>query len=359
MSKQTNESMTKLRLAIVGLGRVFQHYKTFLNSTAGNSIEIIAVCDLIPEKKLEITEYPNTNFYQSYAELLLHESQNLDAVLILTPSGSHYELIVESVQANVPVICEKPLCLRIDEVKELQRLSSSREVPILPIMQNRRNPSVIKAKSLLGLGVIGKVLGGHVRLRWSRGQEYYDDGWHGTFRHDGGVVSQQAIHHLDALDYLVGPFRSVFAKGRKATHKLEAEDYAAGLITAQDERIYTFETTTCIQESDYEASISIVGTNGEISIRGIALNELYLTTFREGIWTEEKLIDEQVKNGYGNGHLAEVSEYIELILSGSKDKCKKHFEKGYSSVRIINAVYASMELQREVELGISSKLLGR
>ena len=54
-----------------------------------------------------------------------------------------------------------------------------------------------------------------VRLRWCRLQEYYNDGWHGTWAQDGGVTNQQAIHHVDALTWICGNAKAVSAKSHE------------------------------------------------------------------------------------------------------------------------------------------------
>ena len=70
----------------------------------------------------------------------------------------------------------------------------------------------------------GKLVSVSVRLRWCRLQEYYDDGWHGTWAQDGGVTNQQAIHHVDALTWICGEVKSVSAISAKRANKLQAED---------------------------------------------------------------------------------------------------------------------------------------
>ena len=62
---------------------------------------------------------------------------------------------------------------------------------------------------------------------WCRPQRYYDqDSWRGTWAYDGGVLSNQASHHVDLLEWMMGDVESVFAKSTTALVNIEAEDTA-------------------------------------------------------------------------------------------------------------------------------------
>ena len=72
---------------------------------------------------------------------------------------------------------------------------------------------------------------GTVRVRWSRSQEYYDqDNWRGTWFQDGGVLANQASHHIDMLQWMMGDIESVYAKSSNALANIEAEDTAVAVL---------------------------------------------------------------------------------------------------------------------------------
>ena len=77
-------------------------------------------------------------------------------------------------------------------------------------MQKQLNVPVQKLKEALSEGKFGKLVLGSVRVRWCRPQEYYDqDDWRGTWAMDGGVLANQASHHIDLLEWLMGEVVSV------------------------------------------------------------------------------------------------------------------------------------------------------
>ena len=73
-------------------------------------------------------------------------------------------------------------------------------VKLFIVKQNRFNVAVVKAREALEAGRFGRLILGTVRVRWCRDQAYYDqDKWRGTWAYDGGVLTNQASHHVRAF----------------------------------------------------------------------------------------------------------------------------------------------------------------
>jgi predicted dehydrogenase len=96
--------------------------------------------------------------YANLTELLKHETGNLDAVVLLTPTPLHYEMIVECIKCDMPVISEKALCLSVQEAKELKQLSDSRNSFLAVIYNYSGYPMVREARSLINSGELGDIL---------------------------------------------------------------------------------------------------------------------------------------------------------------------------------------------------------
>ena len=91
---------------------------------------------------------------------------------------------------------------------------------------------------------------------------------------DGGVVSQQAIHHLDAIQWLSGGVNRVVSHSSNQINKLEAEDTNISLLEFQNGAVGTFEATTSVRPKDYDAEISIFGSDGFIIVGGLSMNKI-------------------------------------------------------------------------------------
>ncbi len=132
-------------------------------------------------------------------------------------------------------------------------------------------------------GKLGKLVLGTVRLRWCRPQRYYDrDPWRGTWAMDGGALTNQGIHYLDLLQYLMGDVESVYARISTQLVNVEVEDTAVAVLTFANGAQGVIEVTTAARPDDFEASISVLAEKGTAILTGIACNQLSTYTLDSG-----------------------------------------------------------------------------
>ena len=97
--------------------------------------------------------------------------------------------------------------------EKIIKLSKKYKKKVFVVMQNKLNLPVLKLRQDLKKKRFGNIFHSSVIVRWRRDQKYYDnDNWRGTWKLDGGVVSNQASHHLDLLRTIMGDPISVYAK---------------------------------------------------------------------------------------------------------------------------------------------------
>lgn len=138
------------------------------------------------------------------------------------------------------------------------------------VKQNRFNIPVLKLREALEKGRFGKLVMGTVRVRWCRPQSYYDmDSWRGTWALDGGVLTNQASHHVDLLEWMMGDVDSVYAASSTALANIEVEDTAIAVLKFRSGALGCIEATTATRPRDLEGSISILGEKGSVEIGGL------------------------------------------------------------------------------------------
>ena len=94
-------------------------------------------------------------------------------------------------------------------------------------MQNKFNIPIIKLRRDIQNKKFGKLLHGSVIVRWMRNENYYRQAsWRGTWKYDGGVVANQASHHLDLMRTVMGDPISVYAQATNHLAKIQTEDTA-------------------------------------------------------------------------------------------------------------------------------------
>ena len=332
------------KIGIIGCGRVAEHYLKLAKEGLTPFLEYTAWFDTNPKKSYSFQTKFGGKSFETLDKFL--SSDEFEAVLILTPSGSHYRTALEVMKFKKHLVVEKPICLKFDELKNLKKKALESQVVLMTVLQNRFNDSVLKFKELQKLGTIGNVLSGGLRLRWGRDTNYYSDGWHGTWAMDGGVVAQQAIHHIFAIDNLIGPIIRVSAKGLNRTHKIEAEDTCIGLFELQNGAIITFELTTSSKNGDFEASISLLTSNGIYEINGRALNNL---VFQQNLDTPMvQIVKRDVDSGYGYGHISELQNFVGKLNENPNGWVD--INDGARALQLVHSIYASIERGMWIEV---------
>src|SRR5690606_4460771 len=103
--------------------------------------------------------------------------------------------------------------------------------------------------------------------------------WRGTWALDGGVLTNQASHHVDLLEWMMGEVESVFAMSRTALVDIEAEDTAVVLLRFKSGALGVIEATTAVRPKDLEGSLSLLGESGSVEIGGFAVNQMKVWNF--------------------------------------------------------------------------------
>ncbi|MBF0216683.1 MAG: Gfo/Idh/MocA family oxidoreductase [Candidatus Omnitrophica bacterium] len=336
------------RFALIGCGRIAKKHAEVIKHLQGASLA--AVADIVPGKAEHFGKTYGVKWYTDYMKML--ESEDIDIVNILTPSGAHISVGMDVVKKKKHIIIEKPLSLNVKDADKIIHLARENNVSLFVVKQNRYNLPVVKLKEALDAGRFGKLVLGAVRVRWCRKQDYYDlDPWRGTKAMDGGVLTNQASHHIDLLQWLLGPVDSVIAKTATMLARIETEDTGVVIVKFRNGALGVIEATTCARPVDLEGSISVLGEKGSVEIGGFAVNEMKTWIFDKFIPGDDDMgkYSQNPPNVYGFGHYRFMEEALECINTGRKFLVDGI--EGKKSVELINAIYKSAETGKEVFIG--------
>lgn len=338
-----------------------QHYRRILDSGVVSGWKLEGFCDLAADRAAEFAHHFSARDFTDY-ETMLDECRS-DLVLILTPSGLHYDHTRIALERGSHVLVEKPITMLPSQAHELDMLARAKGLMYGVAFQNRLNPAVRCLRQSLAQGRFGKIVTATIRLRWCRYQNYYEDGWHGTWAQDGGVINQQAIHHVDAVNWLLGPVDAVCAATGNRLNRLEAEDTLVATVRFKSGALGTIEATTAARPEDFEASLSLVGEKGMALIGGIALNKVETWRFVEPLPEDVDVpqqFSQEVPNGYGLSHGPLLQQTIDVLRAGKIDP-PVPARDGILTTELVHALYRSDELGGWVSLADSpvSQRLGR
>lgn len=332
-----------LRVGFLGCGRVSQrHMEVFRDEI--KDARVVITCDLVPEKaRVRANELGAEPVFRM-EEML--SRKDLDAVIVMTESGKHAAHALAALEAGKHVIVEKPAALLPDEVIRISHFAKEKGLFYGVIYQNRFNPAMVALKRNYDAGRFGKLVLATVRLRWCRLQDYYEDGWHGTWAMDGGVINQQAIHHIDALQWVCGEVDSVVAEQANRMNRLEAEDTTVALVKFANGGLGAIEASTALRPRDIEASISVLGEHGNVVIGGIALNQVQTWEFTKFNAEEDENAKEkysqEVPTGYGLSHGPYLQEIVNRLNQKNITPPVSAVD-ATKSIALVHALYHSKE----------------
>ena len=345
-------SKTQLKVGIVGCGRVSRtaHYDAIKNNS---SLDFRAVCDTDRERADIWAKKNKVKSYYSLEDLL--DNEQLDLVSINVPNRLHPKLGIKVAERGIHVICEKPLGTRLIEVDELIDCCEKNNVQLFNVLQNRYNETNKLLKEAVNNGRFGQIHTCNVTLRWRREIDYYQEGngWRASQDLSGGVFTNQAVHYVDMLQWLVGaPAQTVYAKMDTCVHAVDVETHGSAVVQFQNGVIGSLDLTNLNYPEDIEGSVTILGEKGAVKIGGKSMNEVLEWNFHSPIPDDEKVFDSSFTppTVYGFGHQEFYDRVTHFLLNGEGENGIISGKEGRKSVELLEAFYRSSEESREITL---------
>lgn len=341
-----------LGFAIVGCGRIAEKHTGLLGGGRLNGARLAAVCDVVPEKARSCGERYKVPWFTDMHAMMEAAGKEIDVISVLTESGNHARHTIELARYRKHLVVEKPMALRLDDADAMIEACDKAGIKLFVVKQNRYNLPVQKLREALEQKRFGKLVMGTVRVRWCRTQKYYDqDAWRGTWAMDGGVFTNQASHHVDLLEWMLGEPESVFARSSTALVNIETEDTGVAVIKFRSGALGIVEATTAARPKDLEGSISILGEKGSVEIGGFAVNEMKTWNFAESLPGDKEVLEKFKQNPpdvYGFGH----RDYLQHVVNAINKNLPALVDglEARKSLELISAIYESVETGREVNL---------
>jgi len=332
--------MKSLRWALLGCGRIGRAHAALLKSEA--EMELVGAYD--PSDSSVMAAGLESMRISTLSEL---SSLGADVALIAAPNGLHAELAIRAIESGLHAVIEKPMALsRADSERILQK-ALERGKQVFVVMQNRHSPVARWLKQAVSQGRLGDLRMADVRCYWNRDERYYGEtvgskGWHGQLALDGGPLFTQFSHFVDTLYWLFGPLRlaapPVFAN---YTHASNTEFEDSGLIHFHlaDSALGSLAYTTAVPESNFESSISLIGSKGVVKISGQYLERLEYCSLAEVEGGEfDRLRAEASAEGVQELNRSSVHRNVLSVLRGEAAVGTTALE-GLKVVEFIEKVY--------------------
>lgn len=228
LDKEGEFEMNQLKVAVIGCGNVSKvHFPAAASSPAA---ELIAVCDIKPERAEAKGKEYGVPAYTNYEEVL---DLQPDIIHVCTPHNTHAEITIAAAERGINVLTEKPMAVTLHDADRMIKAAQDNNIKLGVIFQNRYNASSIAVRNAVRSGELGKIRGCRMFVTWYRPDEYYSrSDWKGTWdKEGGGVLIDQAIHTIDLMQWIMGDIELLEASIDNRTHDLiDVEDVAEATI---------------------------------------------------------------------------------------------------------------------------------
>jgi predicted dehydrogenase len=348
-----------VRVGVIGAGAVSTHHLEAYSKLKDVTLEVI--CDLNEHRaRKAATTYSIAKVVTDYRQLL---TEKLDAVSICTWNNTHANLTIACVQAGVNVICEKPPAMNTAQAVHMLD-ESKKNKKLLMIGFTRRFYSKIDAvKKLIDGGALGNIYSARAAFLRRAGNP---GGWFADMtRSGGGPLIDLGVHNIDLVRYLMGKPKAKTVSASTHTklglrgniHEpprwLSADYDPTTPSTVEDQ-------ATAFIRFDNGASLAVdVSYAQHLATAEQSYLDLYGD--KAGVSLEPKLVLSSERNDcltdtfpwvaedtFQQTFDKEISHFIDCVRDGVP--CRNPAEDGVEIMKILDGVYESARLQREVQI---------
>jgi predicted dehydrogenase len=205
--------------------------------------------------------------YYTDAEKLINDNE-VNAVYIATPPGSHKEYALRAMKAGKPVYIEKPMALNYRECTSINNASERFGIPVFVAYYRRTLPGFLRIKDLISDGSIGRVRLVQFQLfkSLSDDEKRADLPWRVIPEIAGaGHFFDLASHQLDYLDFLFGPVRKVASVAVNQARHYPAEDLVSASFIFDNDIVAAGNWCFAAAPEAKRDVLEIIGEKGVIS----------------------------------------------------------------------------------------------
>ena len=333
--------MDKTNVAVIGLGGIAQLVHLPILSKL-NNVNITAVADINKNRLVTVAEkFGIPKQHTDYKELL--DNENIDAVILATPTNTHKEIAIDCLNAKKDLLIEKPIARNADEAKEISNAAKKNKKKVMVGMNLRYRPDAMLMKSLISSGELGEIF--YIRCGWLRKQSSEQKWFLNKNQSGGGVIIDLGILILDLSLWVMDTTKIKSVSVQKYNHNTkDVEDSAIGLVRLENDSIISFEVSWGLHSEWDKFHLAAFGTKGTA----------HLNPLRAYKRLESSHIDYTIPNTANSQNLFKKSYENELkhFISAVRDNnyITSSIDDSVTLMKLLEAVYKSAQLKKEINL---------
>jgi inositol 2-dehydrogenase len=331
----------RLNIGLIGLGRLGSVYAGyFAQRISGARLAAVADADAaiaeLHAQKLGVSKW-----YGHYQDLLA--DAEIDAVVIVTPTRTHGEIVTAAAERGKAIYCEKPMSLSLDEACSMQQAVERARIFFHPAFTRRFDKGYVAAKRKIEEGAIGAplVFKSSSRDPFRPSLEFLDPA------KSGGIITDMGIHDLDIARWLVGEIQSVYSIGGAIAYpemapindqdntitSLNFESGALGTVDLSRSGVYGYDIRT-----------EVLGSKGTLKIGYLRETPLLVMT-KEGV-THDTV--PYFMERFEGAYIAQLQDFVDRVRRDEPPSIS--VADGVAALRACLAATLSLKENRPVDL---------
>lgn len=327
-----------VKIGLLGCGGIAElHIAGYLKIP--EHARVTAVSDIVTENaQTRSQQAGGARIYRDYGAMLAEA--DIDAVDICLPHYLHKTAIVAAANAHKHILCEKPLCLTIEEAREVQQAVATNKVTLMCAHNQLTLPAVARARQLLDEGLLGKVYTIRTTDSFYNKFNLSTIGWRANRAYSGGGELIDTGYHPTYLLLYLANSEPVEVTAMLSRHRLEfldGEDSAQVLVRFADGTIGNIVTSWAYESPASSEKFSVAGEKGSLYSNGKDLSIQLRGRVRQHIELPEV-----------NTFHEEIAHFVTCLETGERPLNTEH--EGINVLKIILGAYASAEQKRIIAL---------
>jgi len=199
-----------IKVGVIGTGSMGKNHARVCAEL--QDVNLVGIADKNKETLENIAERFNVSAFTDYKELL----PKVDALIIATPTVTHFDIAMDAINSGKHILVEKPVCNSVEKVKKLISKADKAGIIFAVGHIERHNPVVSFVKNAFEKNQYGEL----ITLSSKRVSNFP-----GRIR-DVGVIFDFGVHDIDVMRYITGEVKSVYARSGKFNKQINYEDHA-------------------------------------------------------------------------------------------------------------------------------------
>jgi len=333
--------MKKLKIGMISFAHA-GHPENYLKGLLKHpAVQIAGIADENEERVRKWVDEHNISYYADYRDLL---QTDCDAVIICSEYRHHAQITKDAAQAGKHILCEKPLGLSMEEMRQMIDVCEQNEVQLMTAFPCRYLTSIIEVKAAIQRGDVGEVLAIKGTNRGVNPGHWFIE----AEKSGGGSIMDHTVHIMDVMNWILDvPVKEVYAQASTVFYDIDVDDAGMVHVKFENDVVAVIDTSWSLTDAFpmiFDVTLEVIGSKGVISVDALAQNnEIYGGSSNKAQWSF-----------WGDDldrHL--VEGFVEALLNDRPVPISG--EDGYKATAVALAAYESIRREETVAMALFEK----